>query len=155
MMPEEKIGVPSEETLALEKFISEKADGEFITYKEVKELFKIDLRTSKGRGKFYSAGKRLGREFLNVQNYGYKLSSPATAMTITNGKVERIGSAAKRTVNAIGNLRNHHESEMPEPQLSAMTHIEHSCNAILGTKRSMKRIIRKELPKLSEINPKI
>lgn len=150
-----EIGTPSEETLALEKYISEKKDGEFVTYKELKDECDVDVRTNSGRGKFYTACKRLGRECLNVQNYGYKLSSPSNALTIADNKVGRIKGAAKRAIVATSNLSECHSKDMTDSQNAALQSIELGSKAIIGKVQSARKIIRKEHPVLSEVNPTI
>jgi hypothetical protein len=155
------IGTPSEEMLALEKYISEKYEqtkstGEcWITYQEIKEEFSLDLKTPFGRGKFYSACRRLGVEYICKPKYGYKLSSVNIASNIVDNKVERIKGATKRTETAIDNIIDKHDNELPKPMKESFEYTKHGCAAILGQQRSLKKAIRKAAPQLSLISPLI
>ena len=154
-----QIGVPSEKMLALEKYISEKYErkkgtGEcWLTYKELKEECTIDIKSSEGRGKFYSACHRLGIEYINKPNYGYKLSSVDIAPVIVGNKLERVKTATQRTETAIDNILDKHSEELPEPQRESFEHTKLGCAAILGQQRSLKKVIRKEYPQLSAVTP--
>ena len=156
-MPEEKskIGTPSEESLKLEEYISKKKDGEYVTYDEIYNALKINLRTNAGKGKFYTACRRLGRECPNKPNYGYVLSSPSNAGAITNAKVGRVISGTKRMVVAVDNVLAMHSDKMTEPQRQVQENTKIVGNAILGKARSAKKIIRKEQVQITEANPTV
>jgi hypothetical protein len=147
------LGTPSEDTLKLEKYIAGKNNDEYVTYRELKEVLGIDIRASNGRGKFYSACKRLNRECVNKPNYGYKLSSPSTALPIVYNKVGRVKGAIKRTITATSNIKHHHNSEMTEPQRQAIDMTELGGKAILGKIELSQKRIRTVQPRLSEVNP--
>ena len=147
------IGTPSEEMLKIEEYLSKKANGEYVTYKELKEELGIDIHTQ--RDKYYTACRRLGRECINKPGYGYLMSSATNAPTIANNKVDRVIAGTKRVVVAVDNLENMHSSEMTETVKDVLSNTKNVGNAILGKARSAKKIIRKEHPQLSEVNPTI
>lgn len=147
------IRTPSEDTLKLEKYIANKSNDDYITYVEVKESLGIDIRTSNGRGKFYSALKRLNRECVNKPGYGYKISSPSTALPIVYNKMGRVKGAIKRTVTATSNIKYHHETELTEPQRRSIDMTELGGKAILGRIESTQKRIRDVQPQISEVNP--
>jgi hypothetical protein len=147
------IGLPSEETLLLEKYISEKSDGAEISYLEIIENCKIDIRVSVNRGKFYTACKRLGRECINKPGFGYITSSPSNTLLIADNKGNRILSATTVAVKATTNLENMHGKDLPGTQLETLQHFKYGCSAILGKARSEKRILQKAVPQLSEVKP--
>lgn len=146
---------PSSETLKLEEYISSKNDGDDVSYLEVLQKLKIDVRTPKGRGSFYSACRRLGRECQCIPNYGYRLSSVNTVFPIIDQKVNRVVSGIKRTETASGNLLDCHSAQMTDPQREAVKFTNYQCAAALGSVKTAKTIIRKERPALSEVKPVI
>jgi len=148
-----KIGLPSEEALILEKYISEKPDGAEISYLEIIEHCKIDIRLPLNRGKFYTACKRLGRECVNKPGFGYITSSPANTLLIADTKGNRILSATTVAVKASTNLETMHGKELPTQQLETLQHFKYGCNAILGKVRSEKKMLQKAVPQISEVKP--
>jgi hypothetical protein len=146
---------PSEETLRLEKYISAKKHGEDFTYAEAMRECGINIKTPAGRGKFYTACKRLGRECICIPNYGYRLSSPNTVFEIIDQKVNRVVSGIKRTETASGNLLTCHSEQMTPSQREAVSFTNFQCAAALGSVKSAKAIVRKEHPVLSEVKPVI
>ena len=155
------IGTPSEKMLELEKYIADKYEqkksegGCWIIYKETKENLSLDLKSPDGRGKFYSACRRLGIEYICKPNYGYKLSSVDIASNIVDNKVERIKGATQRTETAINNIIDKHDDELPKPMKESFEYTKHGCAAILGQQRSLKKVIRKAAPQLSPVVPQI
>lgn len=137
------IFTPSEETLALEVLISEKKANEYVTYEEVTTKIGIDLKEASGRSKFYTACRRLKREFLNSENYGYKMSAPETSTVIVDKKVRRIVGAAKNTTKSVGNLRREHDGKLSKCQIERLDCAEFGSLAIQGKAQEIRVETRK------------
>lgn len=154
MPAESPIGEPSEETLKLEAFLSVKPHGAVIPYQEFIDELGIDVRDLKYRGKFYSACRRLNREVRNIYKYGYRLSSCANALPIVEDKIDRVVSGAGRVVRAVENLEDMHE-DLSLLQREVLSNSKNVSNAIRGKARSAKKIVRKEVARITEAAPHI
>lgn len=145
--------LPSAETLALQEYIDKKGDGEELSYLKVKQDLDIDIRSPTGRGKLYSALRRLGRQCKCKPGFGYILSTKDTAKDIVDGKKERIVSTTKIMVRAADDVLERHEDEMTAKDVSAVKKDRVVGKTIVGIARNNKMLIQKELVKLTEANP--
>lgn len=151
MTTEAPIGELSPETLQIEAYLGSKKHGDFITYQNFIEDIGIDVREH--RSKFYTACKRLNRQVSTVRMCGYRLSSCATALPIVGNKQDRIISATKGMVRAVNNLEEHHEPDLTTSQKDVLSQSKYAGNAILGSARSAKKIVRREVAMITEATP--
>lgn len=153
MPAESPIGAPSDDTLKLEAYISTKKHGDVISYQELIDMIDVDVRLPHNRGKFYSACRRLKREVTNMQKYGYRLSCCDTAIPIVNGKLNRVISGTRRMVKSVDNLGEHHGADLTPSQKDVLTNSKYAGNAIMGSARSAKKIVRREVAQITEASP--
>jgi len=150
-----EIGIPSKDLLVLEAHLLTKKDGEFVLYEYVKKEFDIDLKTPKGRSKFYTACKRNKLSYQCKPNYGYKLSCPETALPISNSGISRIVSATKNSVRVNSNLLDKHGDTLGTPVKDLLIQTKTTGNAIIGIARSQKHAIQKEYVQVKMVVPVI
>lgn len=99
----EKIEV-SEKVLILQNYIENQKDGAEISYITIEHETGVNM-DQRGKQTLRRSIKRAKKEFSTIYNYGIKLASPETALSILSNKIIRIDNSVKRAEKTQLNLK--------------------------------------------------
>ena len=151
----EKRFVKSNDTISLEAYIESKNPGDDMSYLDIKEQTGIDVRTTKGRGSFYSACRSCNCEFKIVRGFGYIKSHPKNANEIVGKRTKGAQRAGERLETTSTHIIDQHGKDMPPSQVAAIEQAKYAGAAIAGQARTTKTIVVKEQIRISEAKPTV
>lgn len=85
----------SKETLKIEAYLSDKPEGQFLSYKEIQQETNVQMN-ERGKQFLRRAMKRLKLEYECIRGAGIKLASENSATTIVVHRLARIDNAVKK-----------------------------------------------------------